>query len=124
LIEETGIDRSAPTFLDLDELEGDGEGVGVLGVRHAREGEDLAAVPVADEHDGGRDRERDQRQQQHRTLQPQQRAAIDGYRFTELPPPDSEARRGRSTSTSGHPRPAAIPSDSDVVASTDRVVEN
>jgi len=75
LIEEIGIDRSAPTFLDLEELEGDGEGVGVLGVRHAGEGEDLAAVPVADEHDGGRDRERDQRQQQEPAAAPHSAAA-------------------------------------------------
>ena len=107
MIEETGIDRSAPTFLDLDELEGDGEGVGVLGVRHAGEGEDLAAVPVADEHDGGRDRERDQRQQQHRTLQPQQRAAIDGS----LHGAPAARFRGAPREEHEHQRPSAAGGD-------------
>jgi hypothetical protein len=57
------------TFLDLEELEGDGERLGVLAVDAA--GDDgAAAVPVAEEHDDGRDAERHEQQHQEAAAAP------------------------------------------------------
>jgi hypothetical protein len=63
------------TFLDLEEAERHGERLGILGVRQAGDGEDVAAVLVAGEHDGGRDREREQRQHQEAATAPHAAAA-------------------------------------------------
>ena len=127
--------RHVRTFLDLEEAERHGEGLGVLGVRHAGDGEDVAAVLVAGEHDGGRDRERQQRQHQEPAAAPHGAAAATPPRHLLVvargaPPAATTTtrsiiqRRGatareidddRKEGSNGHPRRGTIP----LAASTD-----